>query len=198
MIFPRNKKIVSFSLSIMIWALWVWFILWLAYKWWSSWRTPVQIVYTKQLFDGTKYTNKARFNVVKYLMQRFIFWMIAALCNSDGYLIKIIVYCFIQFWCFLYVVLVRPFQEFKDNLLEFIIEIHYLALWLFLIYLNSQERWTTIFEIIYICIIISNNILFALFSLIFAIKAIIVRFCCSKKSNQSNNVEGTTLSFVLI
>ena len=98
--FTTTKKSISFSFSIGIYIFWVSFIFWAAYKWWSSRRFIEEITYSKQLFDGVKPFNKARFNVMRFLLQRLIFWMIASLWGDEGYYFKIALYWIFETWWF--------------------------------------------------------------------------------------------------
>ena len=73
-------------------------------------------------------------------------------------ILKISVYCVIQFVYLVIIWVMRPFEFVKDYLLDLVNETIYLVLCLMLIYWNKLERWNSVVENTYICIIIANNL----------------------------------------
>ena len=73
-------------------------------------------------------------------------------------ILKISVYSIIQFVYLIIVLVMRPFEFVKDYLLDLVNETIYLVLCLMLIYWNKSERWNSVVENTYICIIIANNL----------------------------------------
>ena len=108
-----------------------------------------KIKFTKQLFDSIKETNAARTFVIKYLFQRITFCLIAALWMPSSTYPKLGIYCFLQILFFIYTVLLRPFDNVKDNLLEIVNEIHYVVLTCSLLFLNYESEWNQTLEIVY-------------------------------------------------
>ena len=164
---------ISLSFAFIIQFIVFSYFLFAIYKWYQ-WRDVEKfraIKYTKQLFDSIKESNISRTFIIKYLFQRILFWLMAALWNPSNTYPKIGVYSLIQLIFFLYTVILRPFNNIKDNLLEIVNEVHYVVLTSSLLFLNYESNWSQVKEIVYLAIIFSNNIIVCLISLIFLIKA---------------------------
>ena len=160
---------ISLSFAFIIQFMVFSYFLFTIYKWYQ-WRDVENfraIKYTKQLFDSIKESNISRTFIIKYLFQRILFWLMAALWNPSNTYPKIGVYSLIQLIFFLYTVILRPFNNIKDNLLEIVNEVHYVVLTSSLLFLNYESRWSQVKEIVYLAIIFSNNIIVCIISLIF-------------------------------
>ena len=132
----------------------------------------IHIKYTKQLFDSIRETKEARTFIIKYLFQRIIFCLIAVLWTSTNTYSKLSVYSCFQLVFFIYTLLLRPFNNVKDNLLEIVNEVHYAVLTFLLLFMNNESDWSQTMEIAYIAIIISNSIIVCLISLTFLLKSL--------------------------
>ena len=173
--FNHSKTIYAISLSfaIVITLLVFGYLLFTVCKWYEC-RDNVKfkaIKYTGQLFDSIRETNAARTFIIKYLFQRITFCLIAALWVPSNTYPKLGIYSSLQLVFFIYTVVLRPFDNVKDNLLEIVNEGHYVVLTSSLLFLNSESKWSQTMEIAYIAIIFSNNIVVCLIALIFLIKS---------------------------
>ena len=127
------------------------------------------MIYTNKLFESIKDSKFARLNSLKFLMQRFLFWIISLIPTFNIDYVKISLFSSIQFISFLYIVIIRPFENVKENLFEIINDSFYFVLWVLLLYLNESSHWTRPFQIVYMWIILSNNIVVFIISLTFSI-----------------------------
>ena len=173
----NTKRIVSLSFSFVIIIFCLVFLLFTFTKWVKAQNSEElqKMKFTKQLFEATKDSNFSRFNPNKYLIQRLLLWMIAVLWNCGSVYIKLGVYAFVQLCCSFYIIIVRPFDKFKENAFEIINELFYLVLIILLFWLESETAWTRFFQVIYISIIFMNNIMIFIISLIWFIKDLIVK-----------------------
>ena len=149
------------------------YLLFAIYKWYEfrDKNKFINIKYTGQLFDSIRETNAARTFIIKYLFQRITFCLISALWVPSNTYPKLGIYSSLQLVFFIYTVVLRPFDNVKDNLLEIVNEGHYVVLTSSLLFLNSESKWSQTMEIAYIAIIFSNNIVVCLIALIFLIKS---------------------------
>ena len=143
--------IVSLSFAFVLISMIFVYLLFVVYKWYE-WRDSNKfknIKYTKQLFDSIRETNAARTFIVKYLYQRITFCLIASLWMPSNTYPKLGIYSFLQILFFVYTVVIRPFNNVKDNLLEIVNELHYVVLTCSLLFLNYESNWNQTLEIIY-------------------------------------------------
>ena len=149
------------------------YLLFAIYKWYEfrDKNKFISIKYTKQLFDSIRETNAARSFIIKYLFQRITFCLIAALWVPSNTYPKLGVYSSMQLVFFIYIIVLRPFDNIKDNLLEIVNEGHYVVLTSSLLFLNSESKWSQTMEIAYIAIIFSNNIIVCLLGLLFLVRS---------------------------
>ena len=173
----NSKRIVSLSFSFVIIIFCLVFLLFIFIKWVTAQNSEElqKMKFTKQLFEATKDSNFARFNPNKYLIQRLLLWMIAVLWNNGSVYIKLGVYAIVQLCCSFYIMIVRPFDNFKENAFEIINELFYFVLIILLFPLESESAWTRFFQVIYISIIFMNNIIIFIISLIWFIRDLIVK-----------------------
>ena len=143
--------IVSLSFAFILISMMFAYLLFTVYKWYEciDINNFKNIKYTKQLFDSIKETKAARSFAVKYLFQRIIFCLIAALWMPSNTYPKLGIYSLLQLLFFVYTVVLRPFNNVKDNLLEIVNEIHYVILTCSLLFLNYESEWNQVFEIAY-------------------------------------------------
>ena len=164
-----TEHIVSLVIAISM----LWFLLWFLFYSWYLWYKCKsdsyfdRIIKFKYLFEGSKPNWTSRAKVLKYLIQRLSFWLILSFWNSSNSYAKIGVYCTIQLWCLLYLLYARPFIKVIDNIYEINNDLHYLILWVWLLYLYDRSKWTNLSEVLYVWVISSFNILKFLFLIIY-------------------------------
>ena len=189
---------VSLSFAFVLISMMFVYLLFAVYKWYECRDNNnfKNIKYTKQLFDSIRETNAARTFIVKYLFQRITFCLIAALWMPSNTYPKLGIYSLLQLVFFVYTVVLRPFNNVKDNLLEIMNELHYVILTCSLLFLNYEYNWNQTLEIIYIAVIFSNNITVFLIALIFLFKLL---FSCIIKGKNKlltfRNIKEITSKF---
>ena len=106
-----------------------------------------------ELFSGLKMDKKFKFYVVILIFRRAIFVVLLLTWVSVASRLLIGVLAFLQLIYFSYVCFLRPFKEFKDNLIEIMNETFFLLLLSALIYFNTKTNWSSIAITIYMWVI---------------------------------------------
>ena len=65
----------------------------------------------------------------------------------------------VQFWFLVYIIVIRPFENIKENITEILNEVVFLILLTILIYYNKNNDWSYTIKTVYMLLIITNNIL---------------------------------------
>lgn len=153
-------KIISFAVSVILFTFCFIFILFAIKKWFQARKSSilVSLSYSKQLFEGLKLTSASQFNTSRYIVLRFTLCCIAVFWCTGLYFIKISIYSFVQCCSVVFLWIVRPYENLKDNLCGIISECHYFVLWVLLFFVENEAKWSRVFEIVYLCIIILSNL----------------------------------------
>ena len=151
-------KIISFSISIALVVLWVGFLL---FSFIVS-RKINQIHHEEremlgEFFIGLKRTKAARLYTVFLLLRRLAFVSLLITLASVYSFYTMLALIIIQLCYFVFLVIVRPFDEIKNNIIEIMNELYFGILLWWLFYFKSEDRWTATSTNLFIWIIWSNN-----------------------------------------
>jgi hypothetical protein len=115
-----------------------------------------------ELFAGLKDTNKARTYSFVALSRRalFVFFLVGFSFLSELSLVAGM--AFIQIIYLAYIIMLRPFDNLSNNIIEIINEIFYLVLIILLFYLTEESIWTDFASKVYLGIIVGNTMLIGL------------------------------------
>ena len=201
------KNIKSTIMSYVIFALVILFILLTLWQWWKS-RKP-EVFETQKYFvllvDGFKASWICRSYWIVFLIRRTIFIVIIFFIEDLDMIKKIALFVAIQGLYFAYIVILRPQDSIKENLNDFINEIFYLYIVVFLLYFNTENRWTNTITEAYFWILMAKNFILILIvlsnllldhSIVSITKQIIVsiRKCvCKRKVNPKLKDQTTRL-----
>ena len=154
-----TSKILSLSSA----AVWSWILIcfillslinWIRFKDLESFEIYIPL---KELFSGLRCSRASTLYTTVMLSRRAFFvglLIFGSSFTNTGLVCPMIV---IQFAYFLYLVIVRPFKLVKDNLIEITNEWFYLILLGLLSYFNSEDKWNTAVENIYLLLILLNS-----------------------------------------
>ena len=153
------RKIISFVFSIFLLCFCLWIILFVSCFSYSSYEVSKNS-HNKfgEIFYGLKVQRKARLYLPILLTRRAIFVILLMTLISIESWILISILSFIQLFYFVFIIILRPFESIKDNIIEISNEIFYCILLWFLIFWNSEENWSPKITEVYIWIITSNYI----------------------------------------
>ena len=101
-----------------------------------------------------------------FLLRRTVFLAIIFFMGELEMIVKVILFVIIQMFYLGYIAIFRPQGAFKENLIDFINEVFYFYFVGFLLYYNSEERWSYTVTDVYFWIMMSNNfiLMFVIFS----------------------------------
>ena len=156
----------------------------LAFWQWLKSRTTEgleRLKYFKLLVEDMKPKWIWRAYWLLFLLRRTVFLAIIFFMEELEMIVKVILFVIIQMFYLGYIAILRPQGAFKENLIDFINEVFYFYFVGFLLYYNSEERWSDTVTDVYFWIMMSNNfiLMFVIFSkelsqyLVFLIKSIV-------------------------
>ena len=149
-----------------------------------------------ELFAGIKQSRRSKFYTVYLLSRRILYIWLLILFSSLSIPIKIGIMSIIQLSFMLFLMIIRPFIEAKDNIIEIMNEMFF---WFFLNWLfifDSLDKWNSSATSAYISVILWNNLIVSfivsgnqiyLIIIAVSIKSYwkLIREKCFKRSNTS-------------
>jgi hypothetical protein len=95
-----------------------------------------------EFFNGLKHTKIAQLYFGVFILRRFtsVLWVITG--ASLPKMIRIYIFAPIQVATCGYTLIVRPFDNFKDNLVEAVNDVYYVGFSAFLIFINEESDWS--------------------------------------------------------
>lgn len=140
----------------------------------NSWKT---VYVASACFSGVKRKDwYTRMSIFVFFLRRALLTIIVILFVEYSLMVKLTVYTSIQVAMLWYVIIVRPFEEIKDQITEIVNEIIYLFLVCFLFVFNKKGDWDKFSEQIFIWTIIGNNILLIVIALFALVISVIQKF----------------------
>ena len=161
------QNLQSTVMSYVILAFILLFIL-LAFSQWCKSKTTEgleKLKYFKLLVDDMKPKWICRAYWLIFLLRRTAFLAIIFFADELAMIGKVILFVVIQIAYLAYIAVLRPNAGFKENLIDFINEVFYLYFVGFMLYYNSEDRWSDTVTDVYFWIMMSNNfiLMFVLF-----------------------------------
>jgi hypothetical protein len=71
-----------------------------------------------EFFSGLKETTKSRLNSIIFFVSRFLFVVVVIALEDISVVLKVILFGLIQASCIFYIIIVRPYKEVRDNIIE--------------------------------------------------------------------------------
>ena len=155
----QNLKALSFLFALILFSLWIVLIITAGYLSLSSYEV-IEGQHNKigELFSGLKMQKTKKLYVPLMLFRRSIFVVLLISLITIPSQILIGLLLFIQLMYAAYIIIVRPFKEVKNNIIECINEIYFSILLGVLIILNEKDNWSSGITITYVYFISSNTI----------------------------------------
>ncbi|CAI2379662.1 unnamed protein product [Moneuplotes crassus] len=184
----REVKGLSFAISFCVLlgllAL-VMFIFWVSFKA-SDPKFIVEISKCSELFLGTKQGIYARLFQFVFILRRILSASWIVFSNRLVIEARICVFLIIQVFSFGYVVVIRPFDGVKENIIEALHDGIYCCVCVFLIHYNSSSRWTDSAGTTVVTVLTVNGILILIIQIIAIILTCMLK-CKPKKREQVNS-----------
>ena len=154
-------------MSYVILALMLLFIQLALWQWCKAKTTEglEKLKYFKLLVDDMKPKWICRAYWLIFLLRRTMFLIIIFFADELVMIGKVILFVVIQTAYLSYIAVLRPNAGFKENLIDFINEVFYFYFVGFMLYYNSENRWSDTVTDVYFWIMMSNNfiLMFVLF-----------------------------------
>ena len=115
-----------------------------------------------EFFSGLKQQKKFKIYNPILLLRRGFFVIFLITLVSINSKIMICITSFVQLIYTIYLCFLRPLDEVKWNIIEIVNEVFFLLLFSSLAFLNEEPNWSGTVTLIYIWVIVSNNILIAI------------------------------------
>ena len=111
----------------------------------------------KEFFSDLKDKSWPRLYLTIMMSRRAIFAILLIMGKDLCSICLVIPLILIQALYLTHLIIIRPFKEIGDNLLEIINELFYSLLITLLVHFNSVSRWTKSVESLYLFLIIANS-----------------------------------------
>ncbi|CAI2371845.1 unnamed protein product [Moneuplotes crassus] len=142
---------------------------------WKKSKSPQKFsrqYYFVEFFQGVRNTWKARVYSTLFLTKRLTLVALVTLVEVFPMLAKVIIFIMIQLSCCITIVILRPFDAVRNNIIEIVNEVVFLVCSSLMVHFNTKGRWKSWHEKMYINLILSNICLISLISIIFLLKDI--------------------------
>jgi succinate dehydrogenase hydrophobic anchor subunit len=183
--FSSSAKTSSFLTSVIIFVcLWSGFGF-ISYIWTVSTKRNFDKETSKfgELFEGLKSKKYPHFFQVVFLSRRILSatWIVL----SIGLVVeaRVVVYILIQILSFSYLLIIRPFEDRQDNIIEAVNDSIYLITCILLLHYNNEDRWTESAGRGVVALFTINGIIIFLIQIAFA-SVRLITYCKNKKKTE--------------
>ena len=114
---------------------------------------------SEEFFSGLKVLKKSRLYVWILMWRRVVYVLLLITLVSTSSIAIIITLASLQVFYTACIIYLRPYSEFKSNMIEILNEITFFVWISWLIYFNTSSRWSSGPTSAYIWLIVSNNII---------------------------------------
>ena len=154
-----SKRIISLLFSILV----SWLCLCLIICVLSLSLSSYEVIKNKhnkvgEIFSGVKMVRKSKIYVSVLLIRRAIFAILLITLQFIQSWILVTMLGVLQIWYLIYIIILRPFEEKWNNIIEIVNEIFFSILLNSLIFLNTESAWSSTVTDIYMWLIMSNTI----------------------------------------
>ena len=161
------KNTRSCVMSYVILGFMIFFLLLTLWQWWKS-RKPESFEsqkYFRVLVDGMRPNWLCRSYFVAFIIRRSLFGVILFFCQTLEMITRVVLFVVVQFLITIYIIVLRPQEEIKERISDVINEVYYLFFGVFLLYFNTEARWSNTATDAYFWILMSNNFVLILIML---------------------------------
>ena len=157
--FINYRHFISFALSLF----WIVFVIFLIIVSMIQWRRLMNGYsenkhhYFKEFLSSIKDKPWTRIYTSWMMTRRLLLVSLLILGSSLKSIYIVSTMTVLQIIYLTIVLILRPFKEFKNNLINSLNEVYYLVLILMLVYFNIPERWTDTIATIYMYLVMSNS-----------------------------------------
>ena len=113
----------------------------------------------REFFTGLKIQKKYRFYTAWLLTRRTIYVALLVTFTFISFRVLLIFLSIVQTFYAIFICILRPYEEAKDNIIEIMNEVVFIFLLSFLIFVNTENGWTYTKSLIYIGVLALNNLI---------------------------------------
>ena len=132
-----------------------------------------KLVALRVFFEGVKDRKYAKSNGIMFLFVRILSVFVVMALEDVVYHGKVGAFVVVQLLYAMFLVIVRPFEKVKDNIIESINQIIFFVLSIPLIHLNHENEWRDTYEETYITVLMFGPLIGGLVTLIDLSKEVI-------------------------
>ena len=141
---------VSYSIAVLIFILSFAFILIPVHYFKYKEQGAIKTKYFSEIYDGIKDNTASKLFIFIFILRRFLMVAVIVFMRNANIWARCICFALIQITVLIYTIIVRPFEKIKDNLIEFVNEITFTILCVFIIICNDESRWVSSLDTILI------------------------------------------------
>ena len=160
--YQRKNGITNIKSTVMSFVILTFMLLFILLSLWQWCMAKTEdglekLKYFKLLVDDMKPKWICRAYWLIFLLRRTVFLAIIFFTDELAMIGKVILFVVIQAAYLAYIAVNRPNAGFKENLIDFINEVFYLYFVGFMLYYNSEDRWSDTITDVYFWVMMSNN-----------------------------------------
>ena len=160
--YQRKNGIQNIKSTVMSYVILAFMLLFIMLALWQWCKAKTEeglekLKYFKLLVDDMKPKWICRAYWLIFLLRRTAFLAIIFFADELVMIGKVILFVVIQTAYLSYIAVLRPNAGFKENLIDFINEVFYFYFVGFMLYYNSEDRWSDTITDVYFWIMMSNN-----------------------------------------
>ena len=118
-----------------------------------TWLNRKYYKYSEELFGGLKESNKARSYTIFLTTRRFLLCIILICLQNLHFIYRVILFNLVQILYFALIIVLRPFTQIDNNIVEIVNELLLTVLGSLLLHYNESSRWDKTIENVYIYLI---------------------------------------------
>ena len=142
--YSTTVEIISFCISLIIFVLIILILLLWVYQIRKLSKAKIyEHLYFKEFFNGLKENTKSRCFVIIFILQRILFTIILITLPNFNYGVKIAFIAIIQLGVALYWIIVRPYDQVKDSIMEIYGQVSLTYYFWILFFYKDESRWTS-------------------------------------------------------
>ena len=136
-----NDNKASYSLAIIGFVLTLSFLLIPFHYFKYCDKGTIDTIYFGEIYDGFKDNHASKLYMFIFLLKRFLMACVIVFMRNANVMLRCILFISIQFCVLVYLIIFRPFEDKKNNLIESINEIACLILCITITIFNDESKW---------------------------------------------------------
>ena len=133
-----------------------------------------RMYWIRGIYEAFKQNRASKLYFFVFIIRRLALTCWISFGQSLPKFVRIIIFWLLQIPSLPYIIYWRPYLKTKENICEILNEVIYSLLCIFLIFVNSESRWTNTLAFIIISILIANSLWINAILLIF----VAIKICC--------------------